>query len=254
MSSIRSSNTTGVGTNGQSYSIFRLLRPAGEREFAGCTFAPRRKVRPKVNSEICNVLLEQAVFWFRIGWVRHARLNLDASSFARHADACGADPTVFRDICNGCIRILGDLFRFRDLDQESQGWPLPERSAGLGGARAKLRNWAEACAARNGVVEAPSTRRSARGYAASGGHTFTSSLQPRHLLNPRGNRRGRRSRLGLPVLPAGPLTRSPAAVHVLPRGSSPTCVQTRTCADPPRPQLLRREAAAYRRAPLRLTL
>lgn len=139
------------------------------------------KVRPKVISEICGVLWSRLYFGFESAGLGYACLNLDESAFARHAAACGADPSVFRDICHGCLRILGDLFRFRDLDQESQGWPPPEDWPDWAAARAKLRNWAEACAVRHGVGEPALLEALRNTICAEGGQTHF-VLQPRHLL------------------------------------------------------------------------
>jgi DEAD/DEAH box helicase domain-containing protein len=139
------------------------------------------KVRPKVISEICGVLWSRLYFGFESAGLGYACLNLDASGFARHADGCGADPSVFRDICHGCIRILGDLFRFRDLDQESQGWSPPEDWPDWASARAKLRHWAEACAVRAGIGEAALLEALRNAICVEGGQTYF-ILQPRHLL------------------------------------------------------------------------
>ena len=139
------------------------------------------KVRPKVISEICGVLWSRLYFGFESAGLGYACLNLDASAIARHAGGCGADPSIFRDICHGCIRILGDLFRFRDLDQESQGWPPPEDWPDWAAARAKFRHWAEACAVRNNIGEAGLLEALQNAICAEGGQTHF-ILQPRHLL------------------------------------------------------------------------
>lgn len=139
------------------------------------------KVRLKVISEISGVLWSRLYFGFESAGLGYACLNLDATAFGRHAGACGTDPSVFRDICHGCIRILGDLFRFRDLDQESQGWAPPEDWPDWASARAKFRNWAEACAVRNGVGAAALLEALRNAIAVEGGQTHF-ILQPRDLL------------------------------------------------------------------------
>jgi ATP-dependent helicase YprA (DUF1998 family) len=140
-----------------------------------------QKVRPKVVSEICNVLWSRLYFGFEAAGLGYARLNLDESAYARYSAACGAEPSVFADICSGCIRILGDLFRYRDLDQESQGWPPPEDWPDWASARARFRNWAEACAVRNNLIETDLLESLRNAICVEGGQT-NFILQPRHLL------------------------------------------------------------------------
>ena len=56
----------------------------------------------------------------------------------------------FRNICDGLLRVLGDLYRFR---QEPQDFPLDDWPDWQS-ARAKVRNYLEACETRGGVAKA----------------------------------------------------------------------------------------------------
>ncbi len=107
-------------------------------------------LRPKVISEICNVLFSRLYFGFESAGLGYACLDLDASAIERHAATSGAPAALFGSICNGLLRIMGDLYRYQQQPQEYplDGWP------DWGSARAHLRNYLRDCAARNGLTEA----------------------------------------------------------------------------------------------------
>ena len=105
------------------------------------------KIRPKIASEISGVLWSRLYFGFESAGLGYARLNVDDAVWQQGANSCGVPVETFRDICHGCVRVLGDLFRYRDLDYESQGNPPPDTWPDWGPPmRARVRKWVEACA------------------------------------------------------------------------------------------------------------
>lgn len=106
-------------------------------------------LRPKVTSEICNVLFSKLYFGFESAGLGFACLDLDAPTMERHAAMAGATVPVFTDICNAMIRLLGDLYRY---PQQPRDYPLddwPDWAT----ARAQVRNYLKACALRNTLGE-----------------------------------------------------------------------------------------------------
>lgn len=108
------------------------------------------KLRPKVISEICNVLFSRLYFGFESAGLGYACLDLEPSTLERHAGLSGAPIAVFTEICNGCIRVMGDLYRYH---QEPEEYPL-DTWPDWASARAHLRNYLKQCADRYGLVEA----------------------------------------------------------------------------------------------------
>jgi Lhr-like helicase len=163
--------------------LFDFSNPeAGWRSGLSPNARSRREetVRPKVVSEICGVLWSRLYFGFESAGLGFASIQLSETLNANYASKCGIPSKTFRDICNGCIRILGDLFRYRDLDQISQGRPPPEDWPDWQSARAKLRNWAKECASRNGAPEAVLLDSLFDAVSEKGMQRYF-VLQPRHL-------------------------------------------------------------------------
>jgi DEAD/DEAH box helicase domain-containing protein len=133
-------------------------------------------MRPKVKSEICKVLFSRLYFGFESAGLGYACLNLPPDTLALLASSCGAAPEVFRSICDGCIRVLGDLYRY---PQEPQEYDLHDW-ADWNGARAHLRHYLGECAARNHLDETPLCEAVWRAVCESGGHAFL-KLDPRQL-------------------------------------------------------------------------
>jgi DEAD/DEAH box helicase domain-containing protein len=105
------------------------------------------KLRRKVISEVCEVLFGRLYFGFEsagLGFVRSELRTQDLTNASRQA---GVAPDVFSQICDGTLRVMGDLFRF---PQEPQVYPL-EDWPDWASARAKLRNYIGQCAKTNSV-------------------------------------------------------------------------------------------------------
>ena len=141
------------------------------------------KVRPKVMSEISGILWSRLYFGFESAGLGYARLNLDDVTWQQFANRCGVDVETFQDICHGCARVLGELFRYRDLDYESQPGNRPcEDWPDWNSSRARLKHWIAAvanqhtpgsdAALKDAVWEAVNTKGQQSGFI----------LNPRHLL------------------------------------------------------------------------
>ncbi|MCI0627472.1 MAG: hypothetical protein L0387_38470 [Acidobacteria bacterium] len=123
------------------------------------------------------MLFSRLYFGFESAGLGFASIDLSPVTLRPHAQACGADETIFFDICNGTIRLLGDLYRYR---QEPQDYPLdgwPDWNS----ARALLRNYVRQCAARNVLDVGRLLAEVWQSVCGDGGHG-TLILNPRRLL------------------------------------------------------------------------
>jgi DEAD/DEAH box helicase domain-containing protein len=107
--------------------------------------ARETKLRAKVKSEICNVLFSRSYFGFESAGLGFACLDIRDEKLSSLARRCGLSVEVFTQICNGCLRILGDLYRYH---QEPQDFPLNDWFD-WSQARASLKDYVEQCATRN---------------------------------------------------------------------------------------------------------
>ena len=82
----------------------------------------RELIRSKVTTEIMNVLFSRLYFGFESAGLGYACLDLSDQVWDELAGRAGLTVDIFRDLCHGCIRILGDLYRYH---QERQ--PAPDR-------------------------------------------------------------------------------------------------------------------------------
>ena len=111
----------------------------------------RDRIRGKVRTEIMNVLFSRLYFGFESAGLGYACLDFSGQDLENFADRAGLAIDTFRDLCHGCIRILGDLYRYH---QERQ--PMPDRLDDWidwvqPPARARLRNYIRACADLHGI-------------------------------------------------------------------------------------------------------
>lgn len=70
------------------------------------------RLRPKVQSEVCIPLFSRLYFGIEASGLGYVRLNLAPETVDNLAVQCGASAEVFESICDGCLRVLGDLFRY----------------------------------------------------------------------------------------------------------------------------------------------
>jgi DEAD/DEAH box helicase domain-containing protein len=107
--------------------------------------ARETKLRAKVKSEICNVLFSRSYFGFESAGLGFARLDVSDEKLSSLSKKCGLSEDVFTEICHGCLRILGDLYRYH---QEPQEFPLNDWFD-WSQARASLKDYVDECATRN---------------------------------------------------------------------------------------------------------
>lgn len=133
--------------------------------------------RPKVKSEICDTLFSRLYFGIEASGLGYIRLNLPLNQSEQLANQCGLSRAVFENIADGCLRILGELYRYHKQPQE---YPLNEWTD-WSDARANLRNYLKECAVKNGISEQQlkETLWSAICQQSQQHHLI---LDPRHLL------------------------------------------------------------------------
>jgi DEAD/DEAH box helicase domain-containing protein len=105
------------------------------------------KLRRKVISEVCEVLFGRLYFGFESAGLGFARLDIPTEALVAASNVAGLSPDIFSQICDGTLRVMGDLFRY---PQEPQIYPLDDWPD-WGSARAKLRNYVNQCAKTNGI-------------------------------------------------------------------------------------------------------
>jgi DEAD/DEAH box helicase domain-containing protein len=141
----------------------------------------RDRVRGKVRTEIMNVLFSRLYFGFEAAGLGYACLDLGEDDWGRLAGRAGMAVGIFQELCHGCVRILGDLYRYH---QERQ--PTPDRLEDWADwaqppARARLRNYIRACVQLHGLDE-PTTRAVTwEAICLAGGHE-SAKLQAHRLL------------------------------------------------------------------------
>ncbi|HEY9692455.1 MAG TPA: DEAD/DEAH box helicase [Oculatellaceae cyanobacterium] len=106
-------------------------------------------LREKVKSEICDTLFSRLYFGIEASGLGYIRLNLPQNQLESLATQCGLESIIFESICDGCLRILGELYRYR---REPQEYPVNEW-IDWGDARANLQNYVKKCALKNGISE-----------------------------------------------------------------------------------------------------
>ncbi|MFC1943531.1 helicase-related protein [Chloroflexota bacterium] len=141
----------------------------------------RDRVRGKVRTEIMNVLFSRLYFGFESAGLGYACLDLSDQNWRELAAQAGLERDIFRELCHGCIRILGDLYRYH---QERQ--PEPDRLDDWidwvqPPARARLRNYIRTCARLHGVDQ-PSVLASIWDAICQVGGHESAKLQAHRLL------------------------------------------------------------------------
>ncbi|MGA2224795.1 MAG: DEAD/DEAH box helicase [Syntrophobacteraceae bacterium] len=113
----------------------------------------RDRIRGKVRTEIMNVLFSRLYFGFEAAGLGYACLDLSEQEWEGLASRAGLAADTFRDMCHGCVRILGDLYRYHQERQPEpdrlDDWTDWERPP----ARARVRNYIRACAQMHGLDE-----------------------------------------------------------------------------------------------------
>ncbi|MFX0114509.1 MAG: DEAD/DEAH box helicase [Candidatus Hodarchaeota archaeon] len=130
----------------------------------------REKIRAKVRSEIMNVLFSRLYFGFESAGLGYACLDISEDEWQHYASLAGLNVDVFQQLCHGCIRILGDFFRYHQERQPQpdhiEDWIDWERPP----ARARVRNYLREIALRNGANDDSVLQAVWQAICVTGGH------------------------------------------------------------------------------------
>lgn len=140
----------------------------------------RDRVRGKVRTEIMNVLFSRLYFGFESAGLGYACLDLSDEAWEEHAGRAGLPLDTFRDLCHGCVRIMGDLYRYHQERQPAPDW-LDDWMNWDPPARARLRNYIRACAKQNGADASTLLACTWDAICQAGGHE-SAKLQAHRLL------------------------------------------------------------------------
>ena len=139
----------------------------------------RVKLRDKVTSEICEVLFSRSYFGFEASGLGYAALDVPDDEMARMASNSGVNKNQLASILNGTLRILGDYYRYPQVDPgsfPSDDWPNWNSPT-----RAGLRNFIDKCATVHGVDEDVLRGVVRQAVCVAGGHEYF-KINPRRLL------------------------------------------------------------------------
>lgn len=106
-----------------------------------------QRLRDKVISEVCEVLFRRNYYGFEGSGLGFACINLSIDQMQHFAQTCQTSSTKIWDITNGCLRVLGDLYRY---PQEQAKYPVYDWKNWLD-TRKLLRSYVEACAHVNSI-------------------------------------------------------------------------------------------------------
>ena len=126
----------------------------------------RERLRNKVVSEICGVLFSRLYFGFESAGLGYPKLDVNANRMKDIAASCSVDAALFQSICDATLRVMGDLYRYRQDPQEYPLWGWPDWE----GARARLRNFVKLCAAQTGTGESALLEAVWEAVCRQGGH------------------------------------------------------------------------------------
>lgn len=138
--------------------------------------ARENKLRAKVKSEVCGALFSRSYFGFESAGLGYACLDVSTERVGEIGSVCGISPEIFTEICNGCLRVLGDLYRYH---QEPQDYPLNDWFD-WSQARACLKDYVDQCAINNSAVRNELESALWDAICSDGGHQYM-ILDPRRL-------------------------------------------------------------------------
>ena len=99
----------------------------------------------KVQSEVCDALFSRLFYSTEGSGLGYACLNLSADMIQRLAAQCHISSDLFTDICNGCLRVIGDLYRYPKYHVED--W------SSWNDAKSRLKKYVKKCIAHNQLSE-----------------------------------------------------------------------------------------------------
>ncbi|MEZ2317973.1 MAG: DEAD/DEAH box helicase [Microcoleus sp.] len=134
------------------------------------------KLRSKIKSEVCDTLFSRLYFGIEASGLGYVRLNLPPNLLEQLAIKCGLSPSVFESICDGSLRILGELYRY---PKEPQDYPLDDWKD-WDDVRPKFRKYIKECAKACGISEQELQQTLKSAICECGQHHHF-KLNPRHL-------------------------------------------------------------------------
>ncbi|XZN93673.1 MAG: DEAD/DEAH box helicase [Microcoleus sp.] len=132
--------------------------------------------REKVKSEVCNILFGRLYFGIESSGLGYISLNLQPNQLEQLAIQCGVLPSVFESICDGSLRILGELYRYPKQPQEYSLHDWKDWDD----AKPKLRNYVKQCAEKNGISP-QQLKQALKSAICEYGQHHHFILNPRHL-------------------------------------------------------------------------
>jgi hypothetical protein len=133
-------------------------------------------LRRKVQSEVCTPLFSRLYFGIEASGLGYVRLNLPSEIIDNLAAQCGISSEIFENICDGCLRVMGDLYRYQQVDSPYR----IDEWLNWNNARARLRNYVNECATQNGL-SAQELRQALWSAICTQGQHHHLILNPRHL-------------------------------------------------------------------------
>ena len=138
----------------------------------------REKLRSKVMGEICSILFARLYFNFESSGLGYAMLDLPDEDIWQLSSGCGLSSDELKKILNGTLRVMGDLYRYHQENQDS----IPVYSwRDWSDARAGLTNFVKDCAVVHGIGEDTLLEVVWKAICVLGGHS-TLIINPRRLL------------------------------------------------------------------------
>lgn len=155
------------------------LEPCWSQGLSAAEVEKRELLRSKVTSEIMDVLFSRLYFGFESAGLGYACLEIKDTAWEAYAAGCGISADIFKEICHGCVRIMGDLFRY---PKEPQEYPLDDWIDWERASRAKPRNYLKKCARSHGVSENQLMTAVWTAICVDGGHQSAKLLAHRLLV------------------------------------------------------------------------
>ena len=129
-------------------------------------------IRPKIRSEVCDVLFSKLYFGFESAGLGYARVILGEESVASLSQQAGLTIDTFLQVVDASLRILGDLYRYPKITpQGEESFYVPDWHD-WGDVSSRLKRYLEECAARQNVNYETLLDVLWLAFNEYGGHTF----------------------------------------------------------------------------------
>lgn len=100
----------------------------------------------KVKSELCEAFFDRLFYSIEASGLGYVCLNLPQEQVKKLAVQCKLSPEVFIEICNGCLRVIGDLYRYPTK------YPIDDWNSWQD-AKARLKEYVNKCVTHNKLSE-----------------------------------------------------------------------------------------------------